>query len=307
MVRRQGDLLRPQVRRGPLRVGEGPAGGVRQQPGRPGVVGVDHAHAAVLEQDRLGVAVGLHGLVEIQVVLGQVREDAHGVGNPVHPVQHQGVGGDLHHHMGAARLPHLGQQGLQVPGLRRGPLRGDHGIADHVLVRADEAHLGPQHLLQHRLQEIRGGGLAVGAGDADHGHVLRRVAVEVGPQHRQGPAGVRHLDVGEVPLRRRLAHHRGGAALRRLANEGVAVRRKAPHGHEQVPGPDGPGVVADAGHLAVQVRCGGQNLDAPQKFSQFHSYRSSLRFRHLVIQEYYRQPQRKGILENVPKTGGKHG
>ena len=271
VVRRQGDVLRPQVRVRALRVEVPPAGGVPQQPLRPGVVGVADAHLAVLEQDGLGVAVGLHGLVEVQVVLGEIGEDAHGEADAVHPLQKQGVGGGLHHHVGAAGGAHPGEQLLELQGLRRGALRGDRLAADHVLVGADEAHLGPRLLLQDGLQQIGGGGLAVGAGDGHHGHVVRRMAVPVGGHHRQGLAGVRHLDIGDGGiLRRPLAHHRRGARRRGPADIGVTVGGKAGHGHEHVPGRRGPGVIADMGDLRLRVRRGGQRRQPCQKILQFH-------------------------------------
>ena len=271
VVRRQDDVLRPQVRAGVDGVGIPAAGGVLQQPLRPGVIGVVHAHIAVLEQDGLGVAVGLHGLVEVQVVLGQVGKDAHGEADAIHPLQKQRVGGGLHHHVGAAGGAHPGEQLLKLQGLRRGALRGDHLVADHVLVGADEAHLGPQLLLQHGFQQVGGGGLAVGAGDGHHGHVVRGMAVVIGRHHRQGLAGIRHLDIGDAGvLRRPLAHHRRGARRRGLADIGVAVGGEAGHGHEHVPRRRGPGVVADAGDLRLRIRRGGQGREPRQKFFQFH-------------------------------------
>ena len=270
MVRLQLQFLRPQVRFGPLRVREFSAGGMGHEPLRPGVIGVVNAGVAVLEQQRLGVAVGLHSLMEIQVVLGEVGEDAHGIVHAVHPVQGQGVGGDLHDHVGAAALPHLGKQPLELKGLRRGALRGDDLVADHILVRADEAHLGPGLLLQNGLEEIGGGGLAVGAGDAHHGHGVRRMAEEVGAHHRQGPAGIRHLDEGNALLRCLFAQHRRRAGGHGLADEGVAVNGEARHGHEQVAGPGGPGIIADIGDVHLQIRRGVQDGQALQQFFQFH-------------------------------------
>ena len=245
MVRLQGDVFRPQIRLRRLGVSEEAAGGVRRQPGRPGVVGVDNACLTVLKQQRLGAAVVLHGAVEIQMVLGEVCKHARLIVDAVHPVQGQGVGGDLHHHMGAARIPHLGEEPLELKGLRRGALRGEGLLADHVLIGADQTHLGPRRLLQNGFQQVGGGGLAVGAGDPDHGHALGGVSKEVGPHRRQSPAGIRHLDIGDIPLRRLLAQHRRRAGLHGLSDEIVSVRRKAGHGHKQSAGSHRPGVIAD--------------------------------------------------------------
>ena len=236
------------------------------QPSGPGVIGVHHAGVTVLEQDGLGVTVGLHGLVEVQVVLGQVRKDAHSVMDAVHPVQEQGVGGGLHHHMGAAARAHLGQQSLQFKGFRGGALRGEDLLADHVLVGADESHLGPQGLLQDGLEQVGGGGLAVGAGDGHHGHRVRGVAVEIGAHHRQGAAGIRHPNIGNVLPRGFFAQHRRRAGLHGLADEIMAVHSKAVHCHKQIAGPGLTGVIAHMGNVRLQVRRGFQNVQSLQKF-----------------------------------------
>ena len=62
------------------------------EPGRPRIVTVHHADAAVPEQNGLGIAVVFHRYMEIQMVLGQIGEDTHLVVNAVDPVQTQGVG-----------------------------------------------------------------------------------------------------------------------------------------------------------------------------------------------------------------------
>ena len=84
----------------------------------------------------------------VQVVPGQVGEDPafkpQAGGAPLV----QSVGGGLHHHVGAARPLHLLQQALEGVRVRGGPPGGKDRVPDQVLVGADEAHLGPQHLLQ---------------------------------------------------------------------------------------------------------------------------------------------------------------
>ena len=271
MVGLQTDVLRPQIALRLLAVSEFPAGGVFHQPPGPGIIGVHNAGVTVSEQDGLGIAVGLHGLVEIQVVLGQIRKDAHGVMDAVHPVQIQGMGGRLHHHMGAASRAHLSQKSLQLKGFRGGALRGEDLLADHVLVRADKAHLGPQGLFQNGLEQIGRGGLAVRSGDGHHGHAVGGVAVEIGADCRESTAGVRHPDIGNTPpgymgppFRNTppgyfFAQHRRRAGLHGLTDIVVAVHRKAGHRHKQVAGPGLAGVIAHMGNLHLHIRCGFQN------------------------------------------------
>ena len=259
MVSSQADILRPQVAFRFFAVSQHFAGSIFHQPPSPGVVGVHHAGVAVSEQDGLGVAVSLHSLVEIQVVLGQVRKDAHGVMDTVHPVQVQGMGGCLHHHMGTAPIPHLGQKPLQFKRFRSSPLRGKGLLPDHVLVGTDQAHLGPQSLLQDGLEQIGGGGLAVGSGDGHHGHGIGGMAIKVSAHHRQGMAGIRHPDIGNLPLWRFFAQHRCRAGLHSLADECMAVHGEAGHGYEQVAGPGLAGVIAHTGNLHFQICRGFQN------------------------------------------------
>ena len=114
------------------------------------VVRIEHTRPAKPEQAGLGGPVGLHGLMEIEVVLRQVRERTDRERDAVHAVQRQRMGRDLHHHMRAARIEHLPQQALQGKALGRRALRRDDGVADAVFDRADEADLRAEHLLEQR-------------------------------------------------------------------------------------------------------------------------------------------------------------
>ena len=190
--------------------------------------------------------------------------------------------------MGAACVPHLGKEPLHLKGLRRGPLRGQDLAADHVLVGADEAYLGPGRLLQDRLEQVRGGGLAVGAGNGHHGHSVRRMAEVVGPHLCQGPAGIRHLDIGHLrPLRHILAQHRRRAGGRRLADKRMAVHGKALHGNKQIAGFGSPGIIADAADFQVRVRRGGQYGNSPQQLFQFHRSKPHFRVFHRMSGHFY--------------------
>ena len=114
-----------------------------------GVVLVKHPTPALGKQLGLGLAVGPHGAVKVQMVPGEVGEDPLLKGESRRPLQGQCVGRDFHHHMGTACRLHLCQQAVECVGIRRGAL-GWKGLgANEILVGADEAHLGPQHPLQH--------------------------------------------------------------------------------------------------------------------------------------------------------------
>ena len=146
-VSRQHHVFRPEVRLGLDAVGAHLTGGILQQPGRPRIVTVHHADAAVPEQNGLGIAVVFHRYMEIQMILGQIGEDTHRIVNAVDPVQTQGVGGGLHHRIGAPGVRHLPEEPLDLKGFRRGAVRRDDLLPDHVLIGTDKAHLGPPCLL----------------------------------------------------------------------------------------------------------------------------------------------------------------
>ena len=122
------------------------AGGSPGEVAAGGVVDVEKARLALPEQQALGLPIGLHGAVEVQVVPGEVGENTSLEVEPRRAAQGQGVGGDLHHHMGAACIPHLRKEPLDLERLRRGALRGDDLPADHVLIGSDQSHFGPSRL-----------------------------------------------------------------------------------------------------------------------------------------------------------------
>ena len=142
------------------------------------------------EQLGLGLAVGLHGLMEVQMILSQVGERANGEAHAAHAVEYQRVRRDFHDAVRAASLGHACKQRRGIVGLGRGALGRDDLVADHVLIGADQADLttlGFQNVLDQR----GGRGLAVGTGHADHGELARGMVEAVA------------RDVGRAPARHR--------------------------------------------------------------------------------------------------------
>ena len=103
-------------------------------------------------------------------------------------------------------------------------------------VGADHADLFPGSF-QHALDHVGGGGLALGAGHADHGHLAGGVAKEVGAHQSHGIAAAFHLHHGharhggqvDVVLDDQCADALGGAVGGKL----VAVALGAHDAHEQ--------------------------------------------------------------------------
>ena len=147
--------------------------------------------------------------------------------------------------MAASGVGHLPQQLLHLPGFGGGAVGGQDLLADHVLVGADKAHLGPQHPLQHGLEEVSGGGLAVGAGDGQHRQFLRRMAEPVDGHRRQGRPGISRHQPRPFFRRRAAAEYRRRPLIQRLLDIPVAVGLVARQGHEETAGRHVSGVVAD--------------------------------------------------------------
>ena len=176
--------------------------GVTGQPAAPGVVDADHGPLAPLrdEQRGLGGVVVLEVGVEVEVVLAQVGETRDVVTDPVDPVQREGVARDLHRAGVDVLLAHHGQQRLQVGGLRRGAHAGHPPVGDPGLDGADEAG-GAAGRAQGRLEQVAGGGLAVGAGDAEHHQVVGGPAVDLGrhlAEHRARVGDDEQRDAGRA-------------------------------------------------------------------------------------------------------------
>ena len=235
-----------------------------QNAARVAVVGVDNRLVTAAEQLGFRVAVGIHGFMEVQMVLRQVGKSGNSKVNTAHTLQCQGMAGNLHHHMGAVTLPHPGEQGLQIKAFRGSALGGNHFLPDHVRHGADQPHLGPQRLFQHLLEKQGRRRLAVGAGNADHGHGSGRIAVEIAAQQGQRqPVGC-HQNVRNRPFRRFRGDYRHGTFFQRHGNKAVAVGGKAGHRHEQAARLRLPGVIANCGNVPLQICRARQNLNILQ-------------------------------------------
>ena len=173
--------------------------------------------------------------------------------------------------MRASGLRHLCKQALQLIALRRGALGMQCLAADHILDRADQADLCTEAVLQHMLEQIGRGGLAVRAGQADHDHLLRRAAKPVCRGQRECTPRIVHAHIRDRLLRRMLTEHRSRAALHRLGDEPVPVGGKARHGDKQLAGLRRARIVADAGDLRLRVGPQFRYLNVFQQFFQFHA------------------------------------
>ena len=136
------------------------------------------------------------------MVLGQVAEGGPGKGHPADALLFQGVGRDLHDGDVHPGLRHGRQHGVHAQGIGRGQGRGLAMTGPAVTHRAQHAHLvsgGREQMLQ----QIGAGGLAVGAGDAQH---AQRQAAGMPAGLGQTPQGL----AGIVMMDHRAARGTGG-------------------------------------------------------------------------------------------------
>ena len=166
------------------------------------------------EECRFGGEVLFHAAVQVQVVLGQVGETSHVEHHGVNPAEGQGMGRNLHGGAIQALLGHDGQQGMHIGGLRRGQLAGNGLAAGQDLNGANEPCCFSQRP-QQGVQEIGGGGLAVGS---RHGKQVQAGSVP-GPacsvySGRNGSHGTAHVCNGEHGDSHRCPHQSGSGVVR---------------------------------------------------------------------------------------------
>ena len=154
--------------------------------------------------------------------------------------------------MGAPRGQHSGEEGLELIGLRRGVPGVEQLVPDDRAQGADHTGLVPRRL-QNGLYHMGGGGLALGAGEADEGELVRRMAEPGGGGMGQGSPGVGHLyhrhPLGHAhfPL-----HHQGGGPLFQGGGDIVVpVGLEAGDAQEKGPGGHLAGVIFQGGDLRL--------------------------------------------------------
>ena len=102
------------------------------------------------EEQAFGFAVGLEGLVEVEVVAGDVREDRDVVLDVVQPVQRQPVARALDDREVAARVGQPAQEALHL-----GRFRGRHAVR-HLARFARESTYRPSPIARRARRPLRG-------------------------------------------------------------------------------------------------------------------------------------------------------
>ena len=104
----------------------------------------------------------------IQVILGQVREQADIVIHALHAKEIDAMGRDFHCAIINLFRNHLAENFLQIRRLWRGVFGFANLSVNLVIQRPDQT--GAIFLRQNAIDNVGGRGFAVGAGDADHFH-----------------------------------------------------------------------------------------------------------------------------------------
>ena len=200
----------------------------------PLVINIDTAGFAHGKQHSLCLGVLIHRMVEVKVILREVRERTDGKVYARNTVQNERMRGYLHDDMRTACVRHLTEKLLELVALRRCTLGVDKLITYHITVRADKADLCVKLRFKQVLEKIGRRGLAVCAGYADDGHLRGGVAKIVAAEYRKSIAAVCHNDIGNVNLRLFLANYDRSTLLRCRRYVGIAVGLKACYRNEGV-------------------------------------------------------------------------
>ena len=243
-----------------------------------GVVAVEHGigrgrAAGAFEQLLLGREVGLHGEMKIEMIAGEVGEDGGVKLQAVDAAEGERVGGHLHGGVSAALLAQLREEAYQLERFGRG-IDGLEDAARQVILDGADEGGGVAGGAQHRIDQVRGGGFAVGAGDAGEPEAFIGISVKSAGGEGQRLAAVLdlHPATGQFGERAGLAGNGGGTARGCVTGEFAAVGPRAREGKEQEPLGDAPGIVIEAGDGGLG-KLGRERLPQPhirQQFAQVH-------------------------------------
>ena len=188
------------------------------------------------------------------MVTGEVGENSDIEGDLVEAVEGEAVAGGLDDGVLAVGLDHLAEQALHL-----GRLGGGHAVgvaldvgAGHVGVHGAESTDADARGFENGREDVGGGCLAVGTGDADDRELAAGVAVEGGGGLRQRHAGVLDGDDGLVAGEvapgspaATLDDNSGRPCIKGVGEEGVTINGEAGNGDEEGACCDAAGVVLD--------------------------------------------------------------
>ena len=225
------------------------------------IICIQHRHRLRLQVGKkpfLRRQVALHGLVVIQMVMGQVGENRTVEVHRIHPAPVQPLGTDFHGTGFHAVIHHFLQIGVSLDLVRRGQIRHPGVIA---VTDGDGSHVttGPVmgiHIADHAGQRR----LAVSAGGSKHGHMPARASEIQIADPVDLCVHILHMDIYRTRqlLHRFCADDCRCSGVVGLPGEPVAVRLITFDTKKQIPRLHGAGIQGQPGdihiHPAVQLR-----------------------------------------------------
>ena len=184
------------------------------------------------EQAALGGKILFRRAKEVQMVVREVGERHRVIHYAIQLIERQRMRRHLHGHYVHALVGHLAQQALQLYGIGRSQVSGQTALAYHGHYGAYQTYLIAR-LLEYRLYQEAGGGLALGAGYAHHLHAARGMSVERLSYVVHGQARVAHDYLRHVHIQLALHDKRRRARLNRLRCKLVRVHPYAAYAKKQ--------------------------------------------------------------------------
>ena len=211
------------------------------------------AGGQLVEEALLAAQVLREGAVVVQVVVGEVGEDADGEFQAGYPFLLHSDGTDLHEAVLASLLHHLCDQAVGGEGVGGG-IGGLEPFSAHVVGDGGKQSAFVSHRPEQPVKQGDGGRLAVGAGYADQFERAARMPVECVRCVCDGLSGVLHGDAADACRQHPAVvfiHHRRGSEFYGLVDVGAPVVSAAVDRYEEASRHDAAGVVAHGSDLHV--------------------------------------------------------
>ena len=173
----------------------------------------------------------------VEVVAGEISEDATGKLESVDTVLHASVRTHLHEGIFTSCLHHLVQETVEGEVVGGGLLSGLHALVDDVAHRREQSRL-ESHEIGKLIKQSGDGCLAIGAGNAHELELRRGIVIPCACQVGKGDVAVLHQHIGDMlagSAGQLLTHHRCGTILRHLRQELVGIDAHTPHSHKEAP------------------------------------------------------------------------
>ena len=132
----------------------------------------------MLKEQALGIAVIFHSFMEVQMILGNIRQHSAVIFNACHTLQRQSMAGNFHYAVVTAGTAHSIQCLLQVNYIRSSIMRFGDLIVNHNIDSANQANL-VACLAQNQANNICRSGFAVSTGHTDHSQLASRIIIKI--------------------------------------------------------------------------------------------------------------------------------